>query len=178
VNEIVIPKRMIVTGLILIGLAAALVWGAPQILSRFKTQANVHNVPTLSATALAGQEDNAARDAALAGAQAFYSVDYQKGQKAWLDKLCSVSTKPAAPSTRMSSSPTCGASSKEPGRLPPCRSQPRQKSRIRSPARGECSHADLAIANPIIRSLAHANKSPDHVHRIGSGGQRKRSLEV
>ena len=91
-NEIVIPKRLIVAGLILIGLAAALVWGAPQIISRFKTQASVHSNPTLSATALAGQEDAAARDAAIAGAQAFYTVDYQKGQQAWLDKLCSVST--------------------------------------------------------------------------------------
>ena len=88
-NEIVIPKRMIVAGLILIGLAVALTWGVPQIISRFKPQASV---PTLSATALAGQEDAAARDAALAGAQAFYTVDYQKGQQAWLDKLCSVST--------------------------------------------------------------------------------------
>ena len=39
-----------------------------------------------------GQDDTAAQKAAAAGAQAFYTVDYQKGQQVWLDKLCSVST--------------------------------------------------------------------------------------
>jgi hypothetical protein len=39
-----------------------------------------------------GQDDSAAQKAALAGAQAFYTVDFEKGQQAWLDGLCSVST--------------------------------------------------------------------------------------
>lgn len=49
----------------------------------------VNPKPTLSATQ---EDDLAAEQAALAGAQTFYTVDYQQGMQAWLDRLCSVST--------------------------------------------------------------------------------------
>lgn len=91
-DEIVIPKRIVMIGLILIGLAAVAVWGAPQFIGSLKAQASVQHTPTPGETSQVGKEDGAARDAALAGAQAFYSVDYQKGQQAWLDQLCSAST--------------------------------------------------------------------------------------
>ena len=37
-------------------------------------------------------DNQLAQAAALAGAQAFYTVDAQAGQQAWLDRLCAVST--------------------------------------------------------------------------------------
>jgi hypothetical protein len=49
----------------------------------------VNPTPIMSATQ---EEDQAAEQAALAGAQAFYTVDYRQGMQAWLDRLCSVST--------------------------------------------------------------------------------------
>ena len=38
------------------------------------------------------EEDAAAREAALAGARAFYTVDTSTGQQQWLNRLCTVST--------------------------------------------------------------------------------------
>ena len=87
-----IPKRWVVIVLVLIGLGAGVLWGVPKVLGR--NQANV-SVPSTQAPAQdeqIGQDDSAAQKAATAGAQAFYTVDYQKGQQAWLDQLCSVST--------------------------------------------------------------------------------------
>ena len=91
-DEIRVPKRVVLIGLILIGIAAAAVWGAPRLVGVFQTRVNRSGTPTPAETPPASQEDAAARDAAQAGAEAFYSVDYQKGQQAWLDQLCSVST--------------------------------------------------------------------------------------
>jgi hypothetical protein len=92
VDEIVIPKRFIIIGLVLIGLAAAVIWLAPQLLSGSLAQADEAVTPISSATDQAGADDTAAREAALTGAQAFYTVDYKAGQQQWLDRLCSVST--------------------------------------------------------------------------------------
>lgn len=91
-NEIVIPKRFIVLGLVLIGLVAAGVWFGPQILGGSLAQAGEAVIPTNPTVDQAGAEDSAAREAALAGAKAFYAVDYTAGQQPWLDQLCSVST--------------------------------------------------------------------------------------
>ena len=91
-NEIVIPKRFLVMGLVLIGLAAAAVLLAPQIYGGSLAQAGKAVNPTYPAVDQAAAEDSAAREAALAGAKAFYSVDYAAGQQHWLDQLCSVST--------------------------------------------------------------------------------------
>lgn len=91
-NEIVIPKRYIILGLVLIGLVAAAVWFGPQILGGSLAQAGEAVIPTDPTVDQAGAEDSAAREAALAGAKAFYAVDYTAGQQHWLDRLCSVST--------------------------------------------------------------------------------------
>jgi hypothetical protein len=93
VNEIAIPKRFVIFGLILIGLAAAAVWGGPQVIASIQARAiGPGSTPTQVEKTQANNEDALARNAALAGAQAFYTVDYQKGQQDWLDQLCAVST--------------------------------------------------------------------------------------
>jgi len=92
VSEIVIPKRYIILGLVLIGLVAAAIWFAPQLYGSSPAQAGEAVTPVSPSVDQSGAEDAAARDAALAGARAFYTVDYAAGQQHWLDQLCSVST--------------------------------------------------------------------------------------
>ncbi|KPL77756.1 hypothetical protein AC812_02605 [Bellilinea caldifistulae] len=92
VSEIVIPKRYIILSLVLIGLVAAAIWFAPQLYGGSLAQAG-ESVTTVSPSVDPSEaEDAAARDAALAGTKAFYTVDYTTGQQHWLDQLCSVST--------------------------------------------------------------------------------------
>lgn len=91
-SEIVIPKRYIILGLILIGLVAAAIWFAPQLYGSSPAQAGEAVTPVSPSVDRSQAEDAAARDAALAGARAFYTVDYAAGQQHWLDQLCSVST--------------------------------------------------------------------------------------
>lgn len=92
-DEIVIPKRVVILGLVLIGLAAVAIWLAPQLMGGSLAQAGGASVPSPIADEQEGAEDAAAREAALAGARAFYTVDYSTGQQKWLDQLCSVSTR-------------------------------------------------------------------------------------
>jgi len=92
VNEIVIPKRYIIIGLVLTGLVAAAIWFVPQLYGGSLAQAGETVIPTSSSVDKSEAENAAARDAALAGAKAFYSVDYKAGQQQWLNQLCSVST--------------------------------------------------------------------------------------
>jgi hypothetical protein len=92
VKEIVIPKRLIILSLILIGLAAAGIWYAPRIFGGSLAQAGAAVDSSPTASDQAGAEDAAPREAALAGARAFYTVDYAAGQQQWLNRLCSVST--------------------------------------------------------------------------------------
>ena len=91
-DEIMIPKKWVVIVLVLIGLGAGVLWGVPKVLGR--SQANTSAIPTQAPAQdeQTGQDDSAAQNAATAGGQAFYTVDFQKGQQAWLDQLCSVST--------------------------------------------------------------------------------------
>ena len=91
-NEIVIPKRFIIIGLVLIGLAAVVIWFAPQIMGGSLAQAGEAVTTAPPSVDQSEIEDAAARDAALAGVKAFYTVDYTAGQQHWLDQLCSVST--------------------------------------------------------------------------------------
>lgn len=91
-DEIVIPKRVVILGLVLIGLAAVAIWLTPQLMGGSLAQTGGAGVPSPIADEQEGAEDAAAREAALAGAKAFYTVDYAAGQQKWLDQLCSVST--------------------------------------------------------------------------------------
>ena len=91
-NEIMVPKKWVVAVLVIIGLGAGVLWGIPKVLGRSQANASAPPTQTPAEEAQTGQDDNAAQKAATAGAQAFYTVDYQKGQQVWLDQLCSVST--------------------------------------------------------------------------------------
>ena len=92
VDEIMIPKKWVVVGLVIIGLGAGLLWGVPKVLGRSQANASAPPTQTPVEEAQTGKDDNAAQKAAISGAHAFYTVDYQKGQQVWLDQLCSVST--------------------------------------------------------------------------------------
>ena len=91
-DEIMIPKKWVVAVLVIIGLGAGLLWGAPKVLGRSQMNESAQPTQAPAQEAQTDQEDNAAQKAATAGAQAFYTVDYKKGQQVWLDQLCSLST--------------------------------------------------------------------------------------
>jgi hypothetical protein len=92
VDEIMIPKKWVVAVLVIIGLGAGLLWGVPKVLERSPANASAPPTQVPAQEAQSDQEDSAAQKAAIAGAQAFYTVDFESGQQAWLDRLCSVST--------------------------------------------------------------------------------------
>ena len=91
-DEIMIPKKWVVIVLVVIGLGAGVLWGVPKVLGRSQAMTGAPPTQTPAPEKLTGQDYSAAQRAATAGAQAFYTVDYKKGQQAWLDQLCSVST--------------------------------------------------------------------------------------
>ena len=91
-DEIMIPKKWVVIVLVLIGLGAGVLWGFPKVLGRSRAIVSAPSTQLPAQDEQIEQDDSAAQKAATAGAQAFYTVDYQKGQQAWLDQLCSVST--------------------------------------------------------------------------------------
>ncbi len=91
-DEIMVPKKWLVAILVIIGLGAGALWGIPKVPGRSQANASTPPTQTPAEEAQTGQDDNAAQKAATAGALAFYTVDYQKGQQAWLDQLCYVST--------------------------------------------------------------------------------------
>jgi hypothetical protein len=91
VDEIVISKRILLVGLAVIGLGIAAVWGIPWLRAAFAPPVEVETLP-IAAQTEPGNEADLARQAAVAGAQAFYSLDYRQGQDAWLEALCAVST--------------------------------------------------------------------------------------
>jgi len=91
-DEIYIPKRFLIIGLLLLALVAAVVWGAPWLAKQIGVQANNLPAPAMDQQAQPVIEDDAAREAAVAGALAFYSIDAQAGQQDWLNRLCAVST--------------------------------------------------------------------------------------
>ena len=78
--EIVLSKRKLLTGLLVMLAVAVAVLVVLKLTGRTVAQA-------------VGFDSG--RGAALAGAQAFYSVDYQDGQDVWAARLCSLSTQPA-----------------------------------------------------------------------------------
>lgn len=92
VDEIMIPKKWVVAVLVIIGLGAGLLWGIPKVLGRSPVVENTTSTQAPIQEAGSSQDGGAAQKAAAVGAQAFYTVDYQKGQQDWLDRLCSVST--------------------------------------------------------------------------------------
>ncbi len=90
-NEITISKKKMFTWLLLIVLLVALGFGF-YALRRFLPGHESSPQPVVAALQPTPDVDQLAQAAAVAGAQAFYSMDYQKGKQAWLDQLCAVST--------------------------------------------------------------------------------------
>ncbi len=90
-NEITISKKKLFTWLLVIILVAALGLGF-YALRQFLPSREVPQQPVPAASLATPDGDQLAQAAAVSGAQAFYTVDYQKGMQVWLDQLCAVST--------------------------------------------------------------------------------------
>jgi hypothetical protein len=90
-NEITISKKKLANWLLIIILLAALGFGF-YAFRRFLSDRNAAAKPIAAVSQPTPDADQLAQASAVAGAQAFYSVDYQKGMQAWLDQLCAVST--------------------------------------------------------------------------------------
>ena len=90
-KEITISKKHLFLWLLVIILVAAIGFGVYTFRRFLPGQETVQQaVPTASSTT--PNADQPAQAAAVSGAQAFYTMDYQKGKQAWLDQLCAVST--------------------------------------------------------------------------------------
>lgn len=90
-TEVVISKKRILVGLLLLILLVGVIFALPfarRFLAGHEATSYASNPTTLTPTP---NEDLLAQAAALAGANAFYTVDYRE-QQAWLDRLCAVST--------------------------------------------------------------------------------------
>ncbi len=90
-NEITISKKHLFLWVLVIIILTAVAFGLYSFRRFLPGQAAIQQiVPTASPTTQDG--DHLAQAAAMAGAQAFYTVDYRKGKQAWLDQLCAAST--------------------------------------------------------------------------------------
>ena len=90
-NEITISKKHLFTWILVVFILAAVGFGLYTFRRFLPGQDAVQQaVPTASSNT--PYADQPAQAAAVAGAQAFYTVDYQKGKQAWLDRLCAAST--------------------------------------------------------------------------------------
>ncbi len=90
-NEITISKKKLFTWLLVIVLLVAVGFGF-FVFRRFLPGREAIPQPVAAASLTTPDADQLAQTAAVAGAQAFYNVDYQEGKQAWLDQLCAVST--------------------------------------------------------------------------------------
>ena len=90
-NEITISKKHLFIWLLVVILLASIGFGI-YAFRRFMPGQEAAPQPVTAASLTTPDDDQLAQAAAVAGAQAFYTVDYQKGKQAWLDQLCAVST--------------------------------------------------------------------------------------
>ena len=90
-NEIIISKKQLFIWLLAIILLVVVGFGIYAFWRFLPGRETVQQAVTTDSSATP-VNDIAAQVAAVEGAQAFYSVDYQKGKQAWLDQLCAVST--------------------------------------------------------------------------------------
>ena len=90
-NEITISKKHLFTWILVILLLVAVGFGI-YTFRRFLPGREVALQSVAAASLTTPDGDQLARAAAVAGAQAFYTVDYQNGKQAWLDQMCAVST--------------------------------------------------------------------------------------
>jgi len=90
-SEVMISKKRLVVWLLLVlALLGAALWGYPWIRKLIPVPTPV--VALQPAAPPTGDPDAVSKAAAMAGARAFYTLDYQVGRQAWLDALCAVST--------------------------------------------------------------------------------------
>ena len=90
-NEVTISKKHVLIWLLIVTLVEAAGLG----FFFFRLYLPKQDIVRQSATPTAPStqdDDQQAQAAALAGAQAFFTLDYRKGKQAWLDQLCAVST--------------------------------------------------------------------------------------
>jgi hypothetical protein len=90
-NEIIISKKHLFVWLLVIILLVVVGFGI-YVFRRFLPGQEVLPQSGVAASLTAPDDDQLARAAAVAGAQAFYTVDFRNGKQAWLDQLCAVST--------------------------------------------------------------------------------------
>ena len=90
-NEIIISKKQLFIWLLAIILLVVVGFGIYAFWRFLPGRETVQQAVTTDSSATP-VNDIVAQGAAVEGAQAFYSVDYQKGKQAWLDQLCAVST--------------------------------------------------------------------------------------
>lgn len=90
-KEITISKKHLFIWLFVILLLVAVGFGIYSF-RRFLPGQDAAPQSVAAASLTTPDEDQLARAAAVAGAQAFYTVDYQNGKQVWLDQLCAVST--------------------------------------------------------------------------------------
>jgi hypothetical protein len=91
-NEVVISKKRILVGVLILILLIGVGFLIPFVRRFLVSREAVPNASTPSTTTATTDGDRPAQAAALAGAQAFYTVDTSNGQQTWLDHLCAVST--------------------------------------------------------------------------------------
>ena len=90
-NEITVSKKHLFLWLLVIILLAAAGFGI-YVFRRFLPGQEAVQLAVPTASSNTTDADQPAQAAAVSGAQAFYTVDYQKGKQAWLDQLCAAST--------------------------------------------------------------------------------------
>ena len=90
-HDVVISKKWILAMLLLFAVIVGVVLGIP-LVRRFIPGLAATTPSLRVATTATPDGDQLAQAAAVAGIQAFYSVDYRTGQQAWLDRLCAAST--------------------------------------------------------------------------------------
>ena len=92
-NEILIPKRLVLTMLVLVVLIVSGLWAAWQFKDLWQNRFGPAPLATVAVMRSPAQEsDLEASQAAVRGAQAFYTLNYLTGQEKWLADLCAVST--------------------------------------------------------------------------------------
>ena len=91
-KEIVIPKNALFATVILVVLVAIGIRWIPGLLAEVQHDPVEQQVIAPMPQDQSNADDTGAQSAALAGARAFYSIDYQTGFQVWLDRLCDLST--------------------------------------------------------------------------------------
>jgi hypothetical protein len=90
-REIVIHKQGLLAAGLVIGLIVSGIWLLPRLLtSEDSVNTGAGEIAPYVQNPAPIEDD--AQLAAIAGAQAFYTMDHTSGQQVWLDQLCRVST--------------------------------------------------------------------------------------